>query len=150
MYSSHHVAANSTYPFKTGHNRTPLNRFTTHKTQPYNIMTKNTMNIIGLDLGTNSIGWSWIQQLISPTPTQPSEYLFNGTPIIRMSGSRIIPMPGDVTGSFERGETISKTKDRTAKRMARRMNERFQLRRERLNRVLNIMGKPIFRKPSIP
>lgn len=102
-------------------------------------MTKNTRNIIGLDLGTNSIGWSWIQQLISPTPTQPSEYLFNGTPIIRMSGSRIIPMPGDVTGSFERGETISKTKDRTAKRMARRMNERFQLRRERLNRVLNIM-----------
>lgn len=140
MYSSHHVAANSTYPFKTGHNRTPLNRFTTHKTQPYNIMTKNIRNIIGLDLGTNSIGWSWIQQLISPTPTQPSEYLFNGTPIIRMSGSRIIPMPGDVTGSFERGETISKTKDRTAKRMARRMNERFQLRRERLNRVLNIMG----------
>ena len=140
MYSSHHVAANSTYPFKTGYNRTPLNPFTTHKTQPYNIMTKNTMNIIGLDLGTNSIGWSWIQQLISPTPTQPSEYLFNGTPIIRMSGSRIIPMPGDVTGSFERGETISKTKDRTAKRMARRMNERFQLRRERLNRVLNIMG----------
>lgn len=103
-------------------------------------MTKNTRNIIGLDLGTNSIGWSWIQQLISPTPTQPSEYLFDGTPIIRMSGSRIIPMPGDVTGSFERGETISKTKDRTAKRMARRMNERFQLRRERLNRVLNIMG----------
>lgn len=99
-------------------------------------MTKNTRNIIGLDLGTNSIGWSWIQQLISPTPTQPSEYLFDGTPIIRMSGSRIIPMPGDVTGSFERGETISKTKDRTAKRMARRMNERFQLRRERLNRVL--------------
>lgn len=140
MYSSHHVAANSTYPFKTGHNRTPLNPFTTHKTQPYNIMTKNTRNIIGLDLGTNSIGWSWIQQLISPPPTQPSEYLFDGTPIIRMSGSRIIPMSGDVTGSFERGETISKTKDRTAKRMARRMNERFQLRRERLNRVLNIMG----------
>lgn len=130
MYSSHHVAANSTYPFKTGQNRTPLNPFTTHKTQPYNIMTKNTRNIIGLDLGTNSIGWSWIQQLISPIPTQPSEYLFDGTPIIRMSGSRIIPMPGDVTGSFERGETISKTKDRTAKRMARRMNERFQLRRE--------------------
>lgn len=64
-------------------------------------MTKNTRNIIGLDLGTNSIGWSWIQQLISPTPTQASEYIFDGTPIIRMSGSRIIPMPGDVEALSE-------------------------------------------------
>jgi len=85
--------------------------------------------ILGLDLGTNSIGWSLIQH--------DSEK--NTGNIIDM-GTRIIPMSQDIIGDFEKGNSISQTADRTQKRMARRIRERFLLRRERLHRVLNILG----------
>ena len=96
-------------------------------------------NILGLDLGTNSIGWAWLQQDDTEQTIQ-TEYLLQNNPTIRMSGSRIIPTSGDVINDFEAGKAVSKTKDRTTFRMTRRMNERFKLRRERLNRVLRILG----------
>lgn len=100
-------------------------------------------NILGLDLGTNSIGWVWIQSKV-PQQTDDcpssSEYLMPDCATIRMAGSRVLPMDGKMLSGFESGLAVSKTKERTTYRMARRVNERFQLRRERLNRVLRILG----------
>ena len=93
--------------------------------------------ILGLDLGTNSIGWA-VVNADEIYREDGSTYLKpNG---ISAAGSRIIPMSADVLGKFESGTTVSQTKDRTEMRMARRLHERVLLRRERLLRVLNLMG----------
>ena len=86
-------------------------------------------NILGLDLGTNSIGWALVQM--------PDEE--NGRPNIRL-GSRIIPMSQDVLSKFEKGVTTSQTQERTTFRQLRRIRERYLLRRERLFRVLHVLG----------
>jgi CRISPR-associated endonuclease Csn1 len=83
--------------------------------------------ILGLDLGTNSIGWAIIQK-----NDEKSKILG--------AGSRIIPMDQGDIGKFESGNTVSKTADRTHYRGIRRLRERQLLRRERLHRVLNIIG----------
>ncbi|MCF0178999.1 MAG: hypothetical protein HUJ97_01960 [Bacteroidales bacterium] len=82
--------------------------------------------ILGLDLGTNSIGWSVINS--------SDDNVLCG---IEAANSRIIPMTADVMGKFERGNSESQTKERTQKRGTRRLRERFILRRERLLRVLD-------------
>lgn len=82
--------------------------------------------ILGLDLGTNSIGWAVVRE---------KEQLEG----IEAAGSRIIPMDAAVLGDFAMGNTKSQTADRTSKRGARRLHERYLLRRERLHRVLSIM-----------
>ena len=81
--------------------------------------------IVGLDPGTNSIGWSVVDM---------DEKRILG------AGSRIIPMDQGVMGAFETGNTISQTSKRTMSRLARRRHERFILRRQRLNRVLSTLG----------
>ena len=83
--------------------------------------------ILGLDLGTNSIGWAVVERN-------------DTTGHIVKSGSRIIPMDAATLGDFASGNTKSQTADRTAKRSARRMRERFLLRRERLHRILHLLG----------
>ena len=85
--------------------------------------------ILGLDLGTNSIGWALIEQDFENKEGQ----------ILGM-GSRIIPMTQDIKDEFGKGNSISQTADRTRFRGIRRIRERALLRRERLHRVLNIMG----------
>jgi len=85
--------------------------------------------ILGLDLGTNSIGWALIQK-------DPE----NNHGEIKGMGSRIIPMSQDVLGKFDSGVSISQTAVRTAYRATRRLYQRDNLRRERLHRVLNILG----------
>lgn len=93
-------------------------------------ITKNPANmkkILGLDLGTNSIGWALIER----------EGLEGK---IIKSGSRIIPMDAATLGDFANGNTKSQTKERTDKRSSRRLRERFLLRRERLHRILKILG----------
>ena len=88
-------------------------------------------NILGLDLGTNSIGWALIQ-----TDDEGKTYQRD----IKL-GSRIIPMTQDVLGAFEGGAPIqTQTASRTQKRGMRRLYERRALRRERLLRVLHILG----------
>lgn len=86
--------------------------------------------ILGLDLGTNSIGWA----LISTDDA--------GNPIkIDGMGSRIIPMTQDVLDNFSGGKPIeTQTAARTRYRSTRRLRERHLLRRERLHRVLNVLG----------
>lgn len=80
---------------------------------------------VGLDIGTNSIGWAVIS---------------NEMKQIEAAGSRIIPMDDGRLGDFEKGNPVSFTAKRTQARGARRLRERYLLRRERLLRVLNIMG----------
>ncbi|SFE37352.1 type II CRISPR RNA-guided endonuclease Cas9 [Thermophagus xiamenensis] len=85
--------------------------------------------ILGLDLGTNSIGWALVEN---------DENDRKGK-IIGM-GSRIIPMDMSELDNFNKGASISKTAERTRLRMTRRLRERHLLRRARLHRILNIMG----------
>lgn len=85
--------------------------------------------ILGLDLGTNSIGWALIE----------NDFAARQGAILGM-GSRIIPMSQDQLSDFEKGNTVSQTAERTRLRSVRRLRERFLLRRERLHRVLNIIG----------
>ena len=87
--------------------------------------------ILGLDLGTNSIGWAVVN----------GEQTENGIKLqkIEAKGSRIIPMDAAILGDFDKGNSVSQTADRTTKRGARRLHERYLLRRERLHRVLSVM-----------
>ena len=93
--------------------------------------------ILGLDLGTNSIGWALISQHFGDTENQVNN-LWEGN-IIGM-GSRIISMSQDVMGEFDKGNSVSQTAERTGYRGIRRLRERYLLRRERLHRVLNVLG----------
>lgn len=93
--------------------------------------------ILGLDLGTNSIGWALVTQNFEIQEDKKID-LKEGT-IIDM-GSRIIPMSQDVLGKFDSGVSISQTAERTGFRSVRRLRERHLLRRERLHRVLNILN----------
>ena len=88
-----------------------------------------TKNILGLDLGTNSIGWALIKQDFD-----------NKQGEILGMGSRIIPMSQDILGDFGKGNSVSQTASRTGYRGVRRLRERFLLRRERLHRVLNVLS----------
>lgn len=81
--------------------------------------------ILGLDLGTNSIGWSLVD--------------YESKKILGL-GSRIIPMTQDIKDEFGKGNSVSQTKERTGFRGTRRIRERHLLRRERLHRVLNVLG----------
>ncbi len=86
-------------------------------------------NILGLDLGTNSIGWSLIS-FDENSEAKPQVNL----------GSRIIPMSQDVLGKFDSGVTESQTALRTQYRGTRRLRERCLQRRERLLRVLHTLN----------
>lgn len=81
--------------------------------------------ILGLDLGTNSIGWA----LVDSEERK-----------ITAAGSRIIPMDAAKIGDFEKGNPVSQTAERTRLRGVRRLSQRRLLRRERLLRVLRVMG----------
>ena len=85
--------------------------------------------ILGLDIGSNSIGWALIQL-----------DLLQKTKRIIATGSRIIPMDQKVLSDFGKGITISPTAQRTSYRNARHCREGHLLRRERLHRVLHILG----------
>lgn len=90
-------------------------------------------NILGLDLGTNSIGWAVVNGSVNDNG---SEQLVK----IQASGSRIIPMDAAMIGDFNKGNSISQTAERTRLRGIRRLSERYLLRRERLHRILDILG----------
>ncbi|KPH13398.1 type II CRISPR RNA-guided endonuclease Cas9 [Chryseobacterium sp. ERMR1:04] len=82
--------------------------------------------ILGLDLGTNSIGWALI------------EVDENNIPIrIIVMGSRIIPLSSNDREEFQRGLSITKNQNRTISRTQRKGYDRKQLKRNDLNKVLN-------------
>ena len=81
--------------------------------------------ILGLDLGTNSIGWALISTNESGKPQK-----------IEGMGSRIIPMGTDKQ-DYEKGVGITKNATRREKRTARKGNKRYKLRRNKLLFILN-------------
>ena len=89
--------------------------------------------ILGLDLGTNSIGWA----VVNEAQIDDNTTCLTG---IDCTGSRIIPMDAKVLGDFDKGNSISQTAERTRLRSSRRLIERSHLRRARLLRVLMEMN----------
>ena len=89
--------------------------------------------VLGLDIGTNSIGWAFIE-----TNAYENPETLDGK--ILQLGSRIIPMDGDAMNKFESGNPESKAAGRRQARGARRLNQRYKLRRTRLIRAFKIMG----------
>ena len=86
--------------------------------------------ILGLDLGTNSIGWALVE-------------IDHEKRMVRIIGlgTRILPMDAGEVNDFESSGKIKSTAvQRTEKRGPRRMNERFILRRDRLHLVLNLLN----------
>lgn len=84
--------------------------------------------ILGLDLGTTSIGWSFINEAENE----------NEISSIINTGVRIVPLTTDEEADFKKGNTISINADRTLKRGARRSLQRFKQRR---NALLAIFSK---------
>ncbi len=80
--------------------------------------------ILGLDIGTNSIGWALVDK--------------DEKKIIGL-GSRIIPMGTDKQ-DYEKGVGITKNADRRKKRTIRKMNKRYKLRRNKLLYILYELG----------
>ena len=75
--------------------------------------------ILGLDLGTTSIGWAFINEAVNE----------NENSSIINTGVRIVPLTTDEEADFKKGNTISINADRTLKRGARRGLQRFKQRR---------------------
>ena len=84
--------------------------------------------VLGLDLGTTSIGWAIIQEQTENKIT------------IEGMGSRIIPLSTDEKNEFESGNAISTNQKRTLKRTQRKGYDRYQLRKKYLNEKLNTLG----------
>lgn len=82
--------------------------------------------ILGLDLGTNSIGWAVVNE---------AEKDGEKSSIIKL-GVRVNPLTVDELSNFEKGKSITTAADRTAKRSARRNLQRFKLRRDDLINLL--------------
>ncbi len=80
--------------------------------------------ILGLDLGTNSVGWALIDK--------------DESKILGM-GSRIIPMGTDKL-DYEKGVGITKNAERRTARTIRKMNKRYKQRRNKLLYILNELG----------
>jgi len=85
--------------------------------------------ILGLDLGTNSIGWALVE--IDHE---------NRTVRILGLGSRILSMDAGEIAKFESGSILeSSASKKTTMKTTRKLNERFLLRRDRLHCVLNLL-----------
>ena len=90
-------------------------------------------HILGLDLGTNSIGWA----VINASKNEEDKEQLEG---INCDGVRIIPMDAAVLSDFDKGNSKSQTAERTKYRSMRRLYERCHLRRERLHGVLALLN----------
>ena len=86
--------------------------------------------ILGLDLGTNSIGWAYVKE--AENEKEKSE-------IVKL-GVRVNPLTVDEQQNFEKGKSITTNADRTLKRSMRRNLQRFKLRKENLIEILKEKG----------
>lgn len=83
-------------------------------------------NILGLDLGTTSIGWAIVKEAECSTEQSSIERI----------GVRVNPLTTDEQANFEKGKPVTVTTDRTLKRSMRRNLQRYKLRRENLIEAL--------------
>lgn len=100
--------------------------------------------VLGLDLGSTSIGWAVIEE---NTTEQTTDTHAQERDKILGIGSRIIPLTVDESNQFSKGQALTKNADRTAKRTQRKGFDRYQLRRslllEELKRRCIYDGKPL-------
>ena len=82
--------------------------------------------ILGLDLGTTSIGWALVNE---------AENDNEKSSIIKL-GVRVNPLTTDELSDFVKGKSITTNADRTLKRSMRRNLQRYKLRRENLVEIL--------------
>ncbi len=82
--------------------------------------------VLGLDIGTTSIGWAFVNEAESEDEKSS---------IVKL-GVRIVPITTDEENDFQKGKSISMNADRTLKRGARRNLDRYQMRREALINIL--------------
>lgn len=82
--------------------------------------------ILGLDLGTSSIGWALVN--VAENDKENSK-------IIKL-GVRVNPLSVDEQQNFEKGKSITTNADRTLKRSMRRNLQRYKLRKESLIEIL--------------
>ncbi len=82
--------------------------------------------ILGLDLGTNSIGWALVSE---------AQDKYEKSSIIKL-GARVNPLTVDERTNFEKGKSITTNAERTLKRSMRRNLQRYKLRRENLIEIL--------------
>lgn len=82
--------------------------------------------ILGLDLGTTSIGWAFV------TEAENNEEQST----IKRIGVRVNPLSSDEITDFEKGKPVSVNADRTLKRGARRNLQRYKQRRKNLLNIL--------------
>ena len=86
--------------------------------------------ILGLDLGTTSIGWALVNE---------AENNDEKSSITRL-GVRVIPLTVDEQTNFEKGKSITTNADRTLKRSMRRNGQRYKQRRAKLIDALEQAG----------
>ena len=82
--------------------------------------------ILGLDLGTTSIGWALVNEKENDTEKSSIERV----------GVRIIPLTTDEETDFQKGKSTTINANRTSKRGARRNLQRYKLRKEALLEIL--------------
>ena len=80
--------------------------------------------ILGLDLGTTSIGWALVNESKDEKPS------------IEKVGVRIIPLTTDEESDFQKGKSTTINSNKTSKRGARRNLDRYKLRRKALKEIL--------------
>lgn len=78
--------------------------------------------ILGLDLGTTSIGWALVNE---------TEHNEEKSAIIKL-GVRVVPLTTDEQSNFEKGKSITTNADRSLKKSMRRNLQRYKLRRANL------------------
>ena len=86
--------------------------------------------ILGLDLGTTSIGWALVNE--AEKGTEQSS-------IIKL-GVRVNPLTTDEQSDFEKGNSITTNANRTLSRGARRNLQRYKLRRDALIQLMVTAG----------
>ncbi len=86
--------------------------------------------ILGLDLGTTSIGWALVNEAENP----------NEKSLVINLGVRVNPLTVDELSNFEKGKSITTNADRTLKRSMRRNLQRYKLRRANLISILKEFG----------
>ena len=85
--------------------------------------------VLGLDLGSSSIGWAIIEEYSKEIISEES---CSEKDRIVAIGSRIIPLSTDEGTQFSKGQALTKNSDRTQKRRQRKGYDRYQLRRSLL------------------
>ena len=86
--------------------------------------------ILGLDLGSSSIGWALVNEAESKNERSS---------IVKL-GVRVNPLTVDESINFEKGKSITTNADRTLKRSMRRNLQRYKLRRDVLIELLKKVG----------